>query len=136
MPLSRWTMLVALLVGLGCLQVSQHNALFMKGYAVGERMGRVHTQETDVSWLQARVIGLTSPSHLARVSQERQLKLVARSTLSPAPASADDAALLGAFGRALGGLAQPLVHLASAPDAPSPVDDQPVIKESVDDSSD
>ena len=83
MRLSRWLMLIASVVGLGCLQVTQHNAVFLKGYAVGERLEQLHVQERDVSWLRARMVGLRAPQHLARIAQERQLKLVAWSTLSP-----------------------------------------------------
>ena len=89
MRLSGWITLVAVMVGLGCLQVSQRNALFLKGYEVGERMSRVHAQDTDVSWLRARVGGLTSPTRLARVAQERRLQLVAWSTLERALETTD-----------------------------------------------
>ena len=84
MRLTRWLLLIGLVVGLGCLQVAQRNAVFMKGYAVGERTHRLLTQQTDVSWLQVQVAGLSSPTHLSQVAKERQLKLVARSTLWPA----------------------------------------------------
>ena len=83
MPLSRWMGLIGIVVAFGCLKVSQHNALYVKGYAVGERLTQVHQQETDLSWLHARVTGLESPGRLARAAQDRQLKLVAWSTLSP-----------------------------------------------------
>ena len=83
MLLSRWMTLIGIVVALGCLEVSQRNAIFLKGYALGDRLGQVHKQETDVSWLNAHVTGLTSPGRLARVAQERRLKLVAWSTLSP-----------------------------------------------------
>ena len=83
MRLSRWLMLIAVVVGLGCLQVTQRNAMFLNGYAVGERLESLHTQETDVSWLRARVVGLRAPRRLAQIAQERQLKLVAWSALSP-----------------------------------------------------
>jgi hypothetical protein len=83
MPLSRWMGLIGIVVTLGCLKVSQHNAIYLKGYAVGERLTQVHQQETDVSWLHAQVTGLESPGRLARAAQDRQLKLVAWSTLSP-----------------------------------------------------
>jgi hypothetical protein len=84
MSLSRWLTLIAVLVGLGVLQVAQRNALFLKGYALGDRSDRVHAQETEVSWLNTRVLGLASPTRLSHVAQERNLKLVAWSTLSPA----------------------------------------------------
>ena len=83
MPLSRWMGLIGIVVTFGCLKVSEHNALYLKGYAVGERLTRVHQQETTLSWLHAQVTGLESPGRLARAAQDRQLKLVAWSTLSP-----------------------------------------------------
>ena len=86
MRLSRWMILIALFVSLGCLQVAQRTAMVLKGYAVGERMQRVHAQENEIAWLDARVTGLGSPSRLARAQEDRQLKLVAWSRLSPGPA--------------------------------------------------
>ena len=90
MCLSYWLGLVALVTGIGCLQVSQRTAIVLSGYAVGERMQRVHAQETDVSWLNANVVGLASPARLAQAAQERHLKLVAWSTV---PRSAPPAAV-------------------------------------------
>lgn len=89
MRFSRWLLIVGLVVGLGCLQVVQHTALLLRGYAVGRRLRQVHRQETAVSWLSAEVDGLGSPSRLAQVSKEQRLKLVAWSPLSPTQASAD-----------------------------------------------
>ena len=83
MPLSRWLLLLTIMMGLGCLQVAQRNAIFFKGYAVAERMNHLHHEETDVARLQATVTGLISPMRLSRVAQDRHLKLVAWSTLSP-----------------------------------------------------
>ena len=79
----QWLALIGGMVGLGCLQVSQHNAVFLNAYAVGERLERVRTRQTEVARLQADVEGLASPSRLTRVAQERHLTLVAWSTLSP-----------------------------------------------------
>lgn len=78
--------LIGVVVGLGCLQVAQRNAIFLKGYAVGERMHRVHTRENEVAWLSTRVTGLASPMRLADIAKERRLTLVAWSRLSPAVA--------------------------------------------------
>ena len=94
MNLSRWMLAIGVLVGLGCLQVAQRNALYLKGYAVGDRTHQVHVARRDVLWLKAEVTGLESPAHLARVAEERRLKLVAWSTLAPSfglgkPAVAD-----------------------------------------------
>jgi len=88
MRLPRWLMLIGVLVGLGCLQVAQRNAVTLQGYAVGERLRRVHAEETAVSWLQTEVRTLASPSRLAQVSDDRQLKLVAWSPLPPTPSVA------------------------------------------------
>lgn len=84
MTLRRWFLLEAVLVGLGCLQVAQRNAILLNGYAVGARMERVHAQETSVAWLRNDVAGLASPTHLARVARDRQLAFVAWSTLPAA----------------------------------------------------
>ena len=114
MRLTHWMALIGLVVGLGCLQVTQRNALVFKGYAVGERMGRVHRQEADVSWLNMRVVGLTSPTHLSQVAKERRLNLVARMTLPPA----------GEHGQPRATPSRPLVHLAAiTPEQPSLPDD-------------
>ena len=85
MPLSRWMLLIAVLVGLGCLEVAQRNAVVLKGYAVGAQTERVHTQRTEVAWLNMKVTGLSSPTRLAQIAQDRRLKLVAWSMLSPVP---------------------------------------------------
>lgn len=83
MRLSRWMILIAIFVSLGCLQVAQRTTMVLKGYAVGERMQRVHAQENAVAWLDAQVTGLGSPVRLAQAQEDRQLKLVAWSRLSP-----------------------------------------------------
>ncbi len=88
MRLSRWVTLIAILVGLGCLQVSQRNAIFLKGYALGERIDHMHTQETDLSWLHASVVGLESPTHLARVAEDFGMEFEARKTVSATPVPA------------------------------------------------
>jgi len=82
---SRWLLLIALVVGVGCLNVAQRTALFLTGYGVGQRAQRAHAQEADVLWLKMQVVGLSSPAHLAEVAQERRLKLVAWSTLKAEP---------------------------------------------------
>ncbi len=84
MSLSRWMVLIAVLVGLGCLEVAQRSAMVAEGYAVAERQHAVNERTAAVSWLNAQVIGLSSPAHLAHVAQERRLKLVAWSILESA----------------------------------------------------
>lgn len=89
MRLSRWMALIGIVVGLGCLQVAQRNAVFLQALAVGERLRDLHAQENDVSWSNAHIIGLTSPLRLAQVAEERRLKLVAWLRLPPAPLLVD-----------------------------------------------
>jgi len=114
MPLVRWMGLIGIVVAVGCLKVSQHNALYLKGYAVGERLTQVHQQETDLSWLHAQVTGLESPGRLARAAQDRQLKLVAWSTLSPERAfAAVRAAESETMGEGPGGDEPRLDHVAA-----------------------
>ena len=83
MRLSRWLLLIGIVVGLGCLQVVQRNALLLQGYAIGERAHRVHEEETAVAWLNAEVDGLASPGRLAQTSRDQRLALVAWAPLSP-----------------------------------------------------
>jgi hypothetical protein len=85
MTFSRWMILIAALVGVGCLEVAQRSALVRSGYAVAERQRAVEAHDAAVTWLNAQVIGLSSPAHLAQVAQQRRLKLVAWSTLEAAP---------------------------------------------------
>lgn len=83
MRLSHWLALIATLVGLGCLQVAQHNAIFLSGYAAGERLSTLRAKETEVGWWNAQVTGRRSPVALDQAAQERQLNLVAWSTWRP-----------------------------------------------------
>ena len=76
-------MLIGTLVGLGCLQVAQHNAIVLSGYAAGDRLNKVHAKETEVGWLNAQVTGHLSPVALDQAVQERRLNLVAWSTWRP-----------------------------------------------------
>ena len=85
MTLSRWFWLVGLMVGLGCLQVAQRNAIFLKGYAIAHRLEQAHGQQTRMGWLSARVTGLSSPEHLFKEADARRLNLVAWSPLTPTP---------------------------------------------------
>ena len=85
MSLSRWLRLLGLVVMVACVRVAQQQALYGKGYAVGERMARAHVQGTEVAWLAANVNGLAAPAHLAKASRDRHLKLVARRELAPRP---------------------------------------------------
>lgn len=85
MTLSRWLRLLGIAVALACARVAQQQALYGKGYAVGERMQRAHAQGTEVAWLEADVYGLGAPATLAKASRERKLQLIARRELAPRP---------------------------------------------------
>ena len=87
MPLRRWFLLIGAVVVLGCLQVAQRTGVVMKGYAVGERMRTLHARETDVAWSSLQITELSSPNRLAKVARERDLKLVAWSTIADAKAT-------------------------------------------------
>lgn len=69
-------------MAVGMLQVAQRNTVYLEGYALGDRVEKAHKEHTDVSWLEARVMRLTSPEHLSSMVQERHLNLVAWSTLT------------------------------------------------------
>jgi hypothetical protein len=75
--------LIGVVVAFGCLKVGERNAIYFKGYALGDRLQRIHAQETGVAWLAADVTELASPARLAQTAQDRKLKLIAWSTLSP-----------------------------------------------------
>ncbi len=85
MTLSRWLKALGVAVLLSCARVAQQQALYLKGYAVGERVHRLHEETTAVAWLEADVNGLAAPATLAKTERDRQLKLVARRELSPRP---------------------------------------------------
>jgi hypothetical protein len=78
-------LLIGVMVGIGCFQVAQRNAILVKSYAVSERTHRLQAKRNEVAWLQAQVEGISSPTHLAQVAEERRLKLVAWSRLPPTP---------------------------------------------------
>ena len=78
-------MLLGGVVGLGCLQVAQRTAIVMKGYALGERAHRVHTQQTNVLLETVEVAGLSSPLQLSDVAKERRMNLVAWAALREEP---------------------------------------------------
>lgn len=93
MKLNRWLAALAILIGIAMLQVAQRNAVYLKGYSLGERIKQAHKDQTEVAWLETKVLKLTSPDNLSEAAQERNLKLVAWSMLTPEQISllADDA---------------------------------------------
>jgi len=77
--------LLGTVVGLGCLQVAQRTTIVMKGYALGERAHRVHTQQTQMLLKTVEVAALSSPLHLSNVVRERRMNLVAWAALREEP---------------------------------------------------
>ncbi len=83
MKLNRWLSAIGLVMAAGMLQVAQKNTVYLQGYALGDRVEKAHKEETEISWLETRVLRLTSPEHLSDAAQERHLNLVAWSLLAP-----------------------------------------------------
>ncbi len=124
MTLSRGIWGIVGLVALGCFQVAQHNAVILKGYALGARTRALHQQETDVAWLDARVMALASPAHLDDVAHTRRLQLIARATLPMPPGVGRQAAMAAALARAQGiDDSHQVVRVAAALRASGVVDD-------------
>ena len=113
MKLSHWFWLIGLTAGLGCLQVAQRNALFLKAYDVGHRIEQAHEEETRLGWLSVRVTGLHSPGRLSEQAAVRRLNLVAWSPLASESAQA-----------------MPTVSVARV--ASAPVDDAPPADDTAD----
>lgn len=82
MKLARWLTAIGVVVAVGMLQVAQKNTVYLKGYALGDRIEKAHKEQTEIGWLETRVLRLTSPEHLSDTAQERHMGLVAWSVLS------------------------------------------------------
>ena len=86
-PLSRWMLLIAIMVGVGCVRVAQQTALVMEGYQVGDLLRQLCAQQGEWLWARAQMVGLQAPARLAHTMEDRQLKLVAWLRLPPVPSS-------------------------------------------------
>lgn len=84
MRLTHWVFLIIFVVTVGCLQVAAHNSVIFKSYAVGEKLIISHKKNTDVRWLDVRVMKLTSPVNLAIVARNQKMKPIIR-LASPSP---------------------------------------------------
>ena len=78
MRLTHWIFLIIFVVIIGCLQVTMHNAVVFKSYALGNQWQSVHQKKTEVAWLDARVLKLTSPTHLAEVARKEKMQPIIR----------------------------------------------------------
>ena len=85
MSLSRWCLLLAVMMVVGFVQVAQRNALFLQAYQVGVRTQRLHEQRVELAWLKTRVVGLSAPHRLSQTVKDNKMKLVAYSTLQASP---------------------------------------------------
>ena len=84
MRLTAWLGWLALMVMAGGLMVAQRTQIVLKGYGIGERLRQVHDREIAVALMDTRLRGLQSPTTLARIAEDQQLKLVAWSRISQA----------------------------------------------------
>ena len=84
MSMSRWLMLIGVVVALGLLRVAQRTGLLLQGYATGTLLHDVHREETEVAWLTTQVQGLSSPMHLASAAADQHRALVAWALLPSA----------------------------------------------------
>lgn len=82
----RWMLLIGGMAIIGLARVAQQTSLRLKSYEVGRRTVRLHELENQTQWMRAQVVGAQSPMHLARLSKERKLNLVAWSVM-PVPVS-------------------------------------------------
>ena len=78
-----WGALVASLMGLGMVQVSQQTTIWLHAYRLGEQTRTLHDLENETFWLKAQVVGLESPVSLDRAMREKRMTFVARSTVAP-----------------------------------------------------
>jgi len=86
MSLRRWACLIGILTALGFLKVSQQTTMWLRAYALGERVRGVHELENETQWLKAHVTALRSPAQLVKAMGDQGFTLVAWSELSPSSA--------------------------------------------------
>ena len=95
MTSKRIAWLVALMVAVGWIRVTQQTALRLQAYALGHQQVQVHRVDTDTRWLHAQVVGLESPARLAKVMKDRHETFVAQTRAGAALASATSATAAG-----------------------------------------
>lgn len=74
--------LIGIMVIVGAVRVHQQTALRLQAYALGRQYRQVRALEQEQLWLKAQVVGLQSPSRLAKTMKEQPRALVARTTLA------------------------------------------------------
>lgn len=88
MTFRRMACLIAVMVAVGWVRVTQQTALRLQAYALGHQRLHLHRVDTDTRWLKAQVVGLQSPARLAQtmkdqhrafVPQQDSASLIARS---------------------------------------------------------
>lgn len=80
LSLAAWLGLIGTMTLIGVARVAQETAIYLKSYEVGARVAKIHELTGQTRWLQAQVMGLQAPDHLAHVMKNRKLELVAWST--------------------------------------------------------
>lgn len=78
MTTQRLAFLIALMVVVGWIRVTQHTALRLQAYALGQQHLRLQRVETDTRWLKAQVVDLQSPARLAKTMKDQHRSLVAQ----------------------------------------------------------
>lgn len=78
MTTQRLAFLIALMVLVGWIRVTQQTTLRLQAYALGQQHLRLHRVETDTRWLKAQVVDLQSPARLAKTMKDQHRSLVAQ----------------------------------------------------------
>jgi len=83
MTTQRLAGLIALMVVVGWIRVTQQTALRLQAYALGQQRLQLHRVDTDTRWLKAQVVSLQSPARLAKTMQDRHRSFVAQKSSAP-----------------------------------------------------
>lgn len=90
MSFNRMAILVAVMVTVGWIRVTQQTALRLQAYALGSQDLQLHRVDTDTRWLKAQVVGLQSPARLAQTMKEKHKTFVAQKDHAVAIAKASE----------------------------------------------
>ena len=82
--------LIAVMVAVGWIRVTQQTGLRLRAYALGHQQLQLDRVETDTRWLKAQVVGLESPARLTQTMSERHNTLVAQKTSAAVLARTDE----------------------------------------------
>lgn len=83
MTFQRLAVLIAVMVAVGWIRVTQQTALRLQAYALGQQHLQLHRVETDTRWLKVQVVGLQSPARLAKTMKDQHKTFVAQKERAP-----------------------------------------------------